>query len=151
LIANHVDALDLGDVNAAETGYILSANPPIVRAPDVSFISKVRRTPLTGGYYPIAPDLAVDVVSPGDTASDVQERVDDFLRAGTQLVWVAYPRSRTINAHTASGSQTLHADDILNGGDVLPGFPFRCGTCSGSCGPSFYTISGRARWRMISG
>jgi Uma2 family endonuclease len=122
LIANYVDSHDLGDVNAAETGYILSTDPAIVRAPDVSFISKERRTPITGGYYPIAPDLAVEVVSPSDSASDVQERVRNFRKAGTRLMWVAYPRLRTIVAHTTSGSRTLEADQVLDGGDVLPGF-----------------------------
>ncbi len=122
LIANYVDAHDLGDVNAAETGFVLSTHPPIVRAPDVSFVAKEHQMPITEGYYRSAPDLAVEVVSPGDSASDIQDRVRDFLRAGTRLVWVAYPRSRTINVHTATGSRILEAEGVLDGGDVLPGF-----------------------------
>src|SRR5258708_11407722 len=74
LILVHVDTNDLGVVSAAETGYKLSSNPDIVRAPDVGFIAKVRITPLTGKYYPIAPDLAIEIVSPNDTATQIRRK-----------------------------------------------------------------------------
>jgi Uma2 family endonuclease len=122
LILAHVDAHDLGEVAAAETGFRLSTDPDTVRAPDVAVIRKERLEPMTGRYYTIAPDLAVEVVSPGDTASDIHDKVRDFLQAGTRLVWVIYPSSRTVVVHTLARSETLEGDAPLDGGEVLPGF-----------------------------
>jgi len=126
LVGDFVDEHQLGYATAAETGFILEVNPDgrdTVRAPDVGFI-RADRLPdgLPDQYVPLAPDLAVEVVSPYDTASDIHEKVADYLRHGTALVWVAYPKTRTIEAHTSSGSVTLGIDDMLDGGDVLPGF-----------------------------
>ncbi len=123
LIANYVVEHDLGDTTAAETGFVLFTNPDTVRAPDVAFISKARRTPLTGKYYRIAPDLVVEVVSPGDTAREIREKVADYLNAGTQLVWVVYPEVRLIDVYQPDHTiRTLNNDDVLDGGGVLPGF-----------------------------
>ena len=126
LVGDFVDQHQLGYTTAAETGFVLEENPDgrdTVRAPDVGFI-RAERLPdgLPDQYVPIAPDLAVEVVSPHDTASEIHEKVTDYLRHGTALVWVAYPKSRTIAAHTSAGSVTLGVDDTLDGGDILPGF-----------------------------
>jgi Uma2 family endonuclease len=122
LILAYVDAHDLGEVTAAETGFQLFADPDTVRAPDVGFVAKEHLTPMTGKYYPGAPDLAVEVVSPGDTASDIHDKVRDYLQAGTRLVLVVYPSSQTVAVHTAHGSETLESNAVLTGGEVLPGF-----------------------------
>jgi Uma2 family endonuclease len=123
LIHAHVRKHRLGRVTAAETGYILSRTPDTVRAPDVGFVSYVRAPKrLTKGYIPFAPDLAVEVVSPGDTAVEIHEKVLEYLRAETRLVWVLYPESKTIVVHSSVGAHTLTEDDTLEGGDVLPGF-----------------------------
>src|SRR5258708_38371380 len=90
LILGHVIEHDLGVVSGAETGYKLASQPDIVRAPDVGFIAKARVTPLTGKYYPIAPDLAVEMVSPGDSASQIRRKAKQCLRAGTRLIWFLY-------------------------------------------------------------
>jgi Uma2 family endonuclease len=122
-IHTHVKKHQLGRVTAAETGYILFSDPSTVRAPDVGFVSSAHASErLPKGYVPFAPDLAVEVVSPGDTAGEVHEKVLEFLRAGTRLVWVLYPESRTIVVHTPEGAHTLTEEDALDGGDVLPGF-----------------------------
>jgi len=126
VVGDFVDEHHLGYTTAAETGFILEENPDgrdTVRAPDVGFI-RAERLPegLPDQYVPLAPDLAVEVVSPYDTASDIHEKVADYLRHGTPLVWVAYPKSRTIAVHTSGGSVTLGLDDTLGGGVVLPGF-----------------------------
>jgi Uma2 family endonuclease len=122
-IGQFVEKHRLGRMTAAETGFILSTNPDTVRAPDVGFISKARAPePLPSGFVPLAPDLAVEVVSPNDTASDIHARVIDFLQAGTVLVWVVYPDSKTVVVHTTDGAQTLTAQDTLDGAEVLPGF-----------------------------
>ncbi len=122
LIVGFVVAHDLGYVTAAETGFVLSTSPYIVRAPDVAFVAKARQKPLTGGYYTIAPDFAVEVVSPGDTASQIRRKVNQFLQAGTRLVWVVYPDERLIDVYKPGNAiQTFEIDDRLDGSDVLPG------------------------------
>lgn len=129
IIRLFVDEHQLGIATAAETGYILFKNPngkDTVRAPDVGFIAKERlpkkRSERKIGYAPFAPDLAVEVVSPEDTADDIHERTTDYLKNGTRLMWVFYPKSRSVIAHTPHGSTTLGIDEELDGGDVLPGF-----------------------------
>lgn len=131
LIGNFVEENDLGYTTAAETGYILSKNPhgrDTVRAPDVGYVSKGRLPEgLPDGYIPFAPDLAVEVVSPHDSASAMHDRVTDFLKHGTRLVWVFYPTSQSVAVHTPEGAFTLEAGDTLDGGEVLPGFRLRVG------------------------
>ncbi|HVO43872.1 MAG TPA: Uma2 family endonuclease [Aggregatilineales bacterium] len=123
LILGYVEAHDLGEVTGADGGYELSLTPYIVRAPDVAFVAKERLTgPMDGKYYHFAPDLAVEVVSPQDTAREVHDKVLEYLRFGVRLIWVVYPESRTIDVHQAAGAHTLKIDDELTGGDVLPSF-----------------------------
>ncbi len=115
----------LGKVYAAETGFILSRNPDTVRAPDAAFVSAERAAEQKRreGFFDGAPDLAVEVVSPEDTAEEVQVKVLEYLRAGTKLVWVANPRTRTITAYrTLDKVRMLTLNDTLDGDDVLPGF-----------------------------
>lgn len=126
LIGNFVKQHQLGRVTAAETGYILFQNPgdrDTVRGPDVGFISKERAPqPLGERFVPVAPDLAVEVVSPWDRADEVEAKVLEYLRYDVRLVWVVYPASHTIMVHTAASIRRLTAEDTLDGGDVLPGF-----------------------------
>ncbi len=128
-IGSYVRAHDLGMVTAAETGFIVHTDPngkDTVLAPDVGFIAKLRiPTELTKRYAPLAPDLAVEVVSPNDRAIDVHEKVNKYLQYGTRAVWVVYPTTRTVVVQTVAGAQTLNANDTLDGGDVLPGFTLR--------------------------
>ena len=125
-VGNFVDEHQLGYVTAAETGYILFKNPngkDTVRAPDVGFISHDRLpNGLPDGYIDSAPDLAIEVVSPNDSATEVHDKVTEYLKYGTRFVWVFYPKSKSAVAHTLNGSTTLTIDDELDGGDVLPGF-----------------------------
>jgi Uma2 family endonuclease len=115
-----------GYVFAAETGFLLSRNPDLVRAPDVAFVRSERvKGNLTGKYFPGAPDLAVEVVSPNDTASEVQDKIQNWLTHGTQLVWVVDPKTRTVTVYRPDGTaNVLKAADTLDGEDVLPGFSF---------------------------
>lgn len=115
----------LGAVPAAETGYRLRTNPDTVRAPDVSFVSKARREKLgrLKGYFPGAPDLAVEVVSPDDAAELVKSKVKEYFDAGSKLVWIIYPETRDIVVfRSARKSEVVSFEDTLDGGDVLPGF-----------------------------
>ena len=126
-IGDFVEANHLGETTAAETGYVLFKNPAgkdTVRAPDVGFISAARipKNGLPDGYFPGAPDLAVEVISPNDEADDVQLRVTQFLKYGTRMVVLVYPKSQTVVVHTPMGSHTLGINDIFEGGDILPEF-----------------------------
>lgn len=124
LVANYVREQGLGVVIAAETGFILATNSDTVRAPDVAFIAQDRLPrPIPQRYFPLAPDLAVEVVSPSDVAQDVRRKVIDFLQAGTRLMWVVYPETQTVDVYRpAQDVRVVDAQGVLQGGDVLPGF-----------------------------
>jgi Uma2 family endonuclease len=75
------------------------------------------------GYDDIPPDLVVEVLSPRDIATELDQKVEEFLRAGVRLVWVVNPDTRTVRIHRLDGSISgLHETDELSGEDVLPGF-----------------------------
>ena len=112
-----------GYVTDAQGGYQLAEAPDTVRAPDAAYISKARVPELTSTYFKGAPDLAIKVISPNDKAMDLQEKIDGYLRGGSRLVWsVFYSKMHRVIVHTSVGSRTLHENDTLDGGDVLPGF-----------------------------
>jgi Uma2 family endonuclease len=99
--------------------------PDTVLAPDFAFIQAERAASarVERGFVPVAPDLVVEVVSPGDTASEVQEKATLWMEAGVRLVWVVHPRQRQVVAYrTLKDVRVLTAADSLDGGDVLPGF-----------------------------
>ncbi len=125
-IGDFVDKHQLGLVTAAETGFILFTDEngkDTVRAPDVGFISAARLPKeLPDGFAPFAPDLAVEVVSPGDAADEIETKVVEYLKYGTRLVWVFYPKTKTVIVRTPSSVEHLDINGILDGGDVLPGF-----------------------------
>jgi Uma2 family endonuclease len=126
-LRNFVEAHGMGEVCTAETGFRLARNPDTVRAPDVAFV-KGERIPAEGvpeGFWPLAPDLAVEVVSPSDRFDDVMSKVQEYLHAGTQLVWVLHPRTQTVMAYRPTGEvRLLRGQDELSAEDVLP--DFRC-------------------------
>ncbi|HEY9403107.1 MAG TPA: Uma2 family endonuclease [Pyrinomonadaceae bacterium] len=118
---------NLGAVYAAETGFKLKSNPDTVRAPDVSFIrqERVEQVGDTEGFWPGAPDLAVEVNSPGDRVGEVEEKVREWLSAGAQLVWVVSPKLRVVTVYRSlTDIRTLTETDTLDGGEVVPGFQF---------------------------
>jgi Uma2 family endonuclease len=124
-LAQYVDENRLGTVYAAETGFRLSSNPDTVRAPDVAFVSRARVEAVgeVEGFWPEAPDLAVEVVSPGDSYADVEEKVFDWLDAATKMVVVINPRQRSATVYKSPGDITALAEaDVLDGGEIVPGF-----------------------------
>ncbi|HEV8635807.1 MAG TPA: Uma2 family endonuclease [Chloroflexota bacterium] len=84
-----------------------------------------REDRLPSAYVPLAPDLVVEVVSPGDSAADVQDKVDTWLGFGTKAVWVLYPGPRLVVHRPDGTARALGLDDEIDGGDVLPGFRMR--------------------------
>ena len=128
-IHRHVEAHGLGRVFAAETGFTLARGPDTVRAPDVAFISTARipeKPPR--GFAEMAPDLAVEVLSPDDYAPEMLEKVADWLKAGTKLIWVVDPIRMNARVYRADGSETLLGKtDALDGEDLLPQFALALG------------------------
>ncbi len=114
----------LGRVVAAETGFRLARDPDTVRSADAAFVRADRLPPRAqwGRFLDLAPDLAVEVVSPSDRLADVRAKAREWLTAGTRAVWVVLPGDRAVEAYTASGVARREAGDVLEGGDVLPGF-----------------------------
>lgn len=117
---------DMGEVYAAETGFVLARDPDTVRAPDIGFI-RGDRIPAGGfrSFVRIAPDLAVEVLSPDDRPGEMREKIGHYMAAGTRLVWVVDPRRRTVAVYAAGEAPlALSSDDMLDGGNVLPGFTY---------------------------
>ena len=124
-LAQHVEANDLGEVLAAETGFKLASDPDTVRAPDVAFVrqERVAEAGDARGFWPGAPDLAVEVVSPGDTYTEVEDKVLDWLDSGTLMVAVVNPRQRTVTIYRSrTDIVILTQNDILDCKDVVPGW-----------------------------
>ena len=120
-----VDPRRLGRVLGDGVGYQLLQLPRTVRVPDASFV-RADRLPAEGigrGLLKFAPDIAIEVLSPSETASDLQEKLDDYRVSGTTLVWVVDPVRRSVMIVSQSEPlKMLHESDILDGGSVLPGF-----------------------------
>ena len=124
-LAQHVSANSLGQVCTAETGFRIASNPDTVRAPDAAFIRRDRAEEIgqVEGYWPGAPDLAVEVISPSDRYTEVQAKVLDWLNAGTRMVVVVNPRDQTATVHRSlTDIVILTRNDILEGSDVVPGW-----------------------------
>ena len=126
LVHAFVKAHRLGVVNGAQGSFqIFPDDPKKVRIPDVSF-ARWERTPEGGveeGHGKIAPNLVVEVISPNDFAVEVGVKVRDFLNAGVSLIWVANPDTNDVLVYRADGTVALlRSGDVLDGGDVLPGF-----------------------------
>jgi Uma2 family endonuclease len=121
----HVKQHSLGRVFADATGYELIPLPHTVRVPDLSFV-RTERLPARGvvpGLMKMAPDLAVEVLSPSETASEWEEKLDDYLSAGTAAIWVVDPMRRTVMIVSADAPvRWLREGDTLDGGGVVPGF-----------------------------
>jgi Uma2 family endonuclease len=133
-VSSHLYANNLGEAFLAETGFVLRRDPDTVRAPDFAFI-RAERWPAGGlpeGYVTIAPDLVLEVVSPGDTATEVREKVDEWLRFGVGAVWVLYPGPR-MDVYLGDGRvQTYGPEDEVDGGEALPGFRMGLGAMLGT-------------------
>jgi len=124
VLGNHVKSERLGVVTAAETGFRLEMGPDMVRAPDVAFV-RAERQPGDDvvGFFDGAPDLAVEVTSPSDSFSDVEEKTQCWLAHGAAQVWNVDPATRRVMVHTPDGTvRDLGPDDTLDGGALLPGF-----------------------------
>ncbi len=111
-----------------ELGCIVRRNPDLVRAPDVAFI-RGERIPASGipkSFWPGAPDLAVEIDTPWDRPGEIQTKIREWIEAGARQVWVVYEDSRTVHVvRSLQDRVILSAEDMLDGGDAVPGFSCR--------------------------
>ncbi|SRR6266566_328796 len=123
-LSNHVHADDLGLVLAGDAGFKLAANPDTVRGADVAFVRRERLpNPIPVGFPELAPDLVVEVLSPGDRPGETLSKIGDWLEAGAQMVWVIDPERLIARVYRQDGTESTITDDgQLDGEDVLPGF-----------------------------
>lgn len=126
-IASFVKAQGLGYAMPDGTAYqCFGDDEDRVRRPDASFLSSAKVRPgqvAEWGFIPVAPDLAIEVVSPNDLAYEVMQKTREYLEAGCRLVWTVYPDTRSIMVYRADGTVAhLHEKDAISGEDVLPGF-----------------------------
>ena len=112
-----------GDV-LGESGFILSEDPPTVRGPDVAvMLGGGIREEGPGGWVRGAPDVAVEILSPSETAVRVQQKALDYLAAGALRVWIVDPEARTVTVYRPDGSMVLlREEDSLEDAELLPGF-----------------------------
>jgi Uma2 family endonuclease len=128
LLGNYCESPFLGWVFPADTSFqMLPQRPNLVRKPDVSFV-RAGRFPdetLPAGHARLAPDLAVEVVSPNDTYYEVASKVAEYRAAGVRLVWIVIPPTRTVQIRRIDGTLAeVGEEGELSGEDVIPGF--RC-------------------------
>lgn len=116
---------DLGEVCIGDVGYQLTWNPDTALGPDISFISKQRLKEMgeVEGYWQGPPDLAVEVLSPGDRRGKVNKKISLWLRSGAKQVWTVDPKQRTVTVYRSESDTTTFSDsDYLESHDLLPGF-----------------------------
>ena len=123
LLAGFVERYPLGIVLGADG--MMRLAPGLVRIPDASFVSwdqlpgrRVPRVPIAD----LAPDLAVEVISPSNTTREMERKLQEYLAAGVRLVWYVHPEPQEVHVYTAERHDVLTIDQELSGDDVLPGF-----------------------------
>jgi len=119
-LGNFVYANKLGRIRGADGGYMVGTDRYM---PDVSYVCRQRLPkPANKGWVPVAPDLAVEVISPTDNPRDIRVKVANYLAVGT-IVWLVDPVEKWIEVYTPNQTvQTLTLKDTLEGGTLLPGF-----------------------------
>ena len=128
LLHEYIRKRKLGVV-VTEVGFILATDPDTVRAPDLAFLRPEHiPTPDPRGFWPGAPDLAVEVLSPDDRPGEMRLRIDEYLTSGVDAVIIVDPDLKSVELHRPSRAMLTLADaDTLDLDDVLPGFHCRVG------------------------
>jgi Uma2 family endonuclease len=128
LLSVYVDEHNLGWVFTSEAGYRLDPNHPnTLRKPDVSFVrfGRLPNEEPSDAYDNLAPDWAIEVVSPGDTVLELEEKIEEYLTAGVRLVWVINPDRKVVKVYAPGHPiAEFRNSDELTGDDVMP--KFRC-------------------------
>lgn len=127
LLSQFVAGKDLGVV-FTETGFITARNPDRVLAPDGAFVrsERIAAIGIPAAYFPEAPSLVIEVVSPSDTVEEVGDKIERWFSGGVQMAWVVDPKRRTVTVyHALERIEVLTAAELLSGGPVIPGFTCR--------------------------
>jgi len=131
---NHADLADLGEAIVESLFCLpLAVDKGRNRRPDVAFVTSERwpsgrPQPIDENAWSVVPDIAVEVVSPNDLAEDQLEKIIEYFQAGVRLVWVVFPKHRRVYVYEEPGSVRVLSDrDVLEGGQVLPGFSLAVG------------------------
>lgn len=112
-----------GVVLTGDVGFVLARSPDTVRAPDVAVLARRPRTDSPPTFHEGPPDLAVEVLSPGDRPQRLQAKLDDYWQAGVLLTWIVDPAAREVRIfQPPEPDQVLACGDVLTAPDVLPGF-----------------------------
>lgn len=122
-----VRARNLGHVFSAETGFLVERDPDTVLGVDAAFVSHERLAIVESfdKFFPFAPELAIEVLSPGNTVDEIDEKIALYFAAGSLAVWLFNPKRRIVMVYrTLRDLQILGETDTLDGGRVLPGFRF---------------------------
>jgi Uma2 family endonuclease len=122
-LGGFVEAANLGHIFDSSTGYILPGGNR--RAPDVSFVARGRfpGEEVPRGFIELPPDLAVEVLSPGDDPRRVMDKVGEYLQSGVRLVWVIDPETRrAVSYRSLTAVRDVPSEGSLDGEDVVPGF-----------------------------
>ena len=119
-INNYLDANPVGLVGGDANFRLWPERHKESRAPDVSFILKDHLPDYLYKYLPMAPDLAIEILSPDDNFEDMMGKVDEYLSQGVKLVWIIITRTREVLVCTRQGKHSVH--DMLTAPELLPGF-----------------------------
>ena len=127
LLRSYALGHSLGNVFGPDLGIRIHPTDALhTRHADIGFIAKARFPRTDTGYLRVAPDLVVEVVSPGDAAQEVRAKASEWLERGVRVVWAAFPEEREIHAYTAGKHPQIHtADDEISAEEVHPGFAIR--------------------------
>ena len=124
ILTEHIDAHAPDLVCVGAFGVIVERGPDTVRGPDLAIVRRDRATHLhRAGFLWGAPDLVIEIVSPSNRAADIQLKAAQYLAAGSAIVWIVYPDTRTVVVlEGPSAARFLAEGDELTGGDLMPGF-----------------------------
>lgn len=122
-LGEHIHPKGLGRVYG-EVMFLLSREPPTLRIPDVSFVAITRlRLQPPDEYIEGSPELAIEVVSPSDPAEELEEKIRQYFDAGAKLVWIVYPKTRSVHVYTAPRTPAiLEENDMLEAPELFPGW-----------------------------
>jgi Uma2 family endonuclease len=126
-VHTHAQGRTLGCVSIGKVVFILRRNPDRVRAADIAFIRQERVPPLEARQHimEVIPDLVVEILSKSDTIVEISDKIDDWLNADVQMLWVVDPFRRTVTIYQPRHDPALLGEHgLLEGDPVIPGF--RC-------------------------
>ena len=124
LIRAFVSQHKLGEVLVGEVGIYTARRPDTVRGADIAYISNERMAQVqSSSYLDVAPELVVEILSPDDRWGDLVDKLSEYFAVGVQVVWVTDPKTQSVYVyHAPNKVQHFSSDDVLPGGEVLPGF-----------------------------